>query len=113
MAARFLVCLVMASVVVVGESSGEMMMYSRRLIHRFSEEVKAVRVSRGGGSVSGTWPEMKKSLEYYRMLMSSDLQRQKMKLGPHYHSLFPSQGSNTMSLGDDFGWSGPNHALPF
>ncbi|KAJ8769578.1 hypothetical protein K2173_005181 [Erythroxylum novogranatense] len=74
------------------------MSFSSRLIHRFSDEAKSLR-DLGGGA----WPE-KKSVEYYRMLMSSDLQRQKMKLGPTYQSLFPSQGSKTMSLGNNFGW---------
>ncbi|KAK3002522.1 hypothetical protein RJ639_021457 [Escallonia herrerae] len=72
--------------------------YSARLIHRFSDEAKALRVSR-----SGVWPE-RWSLEYYRMLASSDVERQKMKLGGGYQYLFPSEGSATMSLGNDFGW---------
>ncbi|KAB1199749.1 Aspartic proteinase-like protein 1 [Morella rubra] len=38
------------------------------------------------------------------MLLSSDLRRQNMKLGAHYQLLFPSQGSKTMSFGNDFGW---------
>uniref|UniRef100_A0A5B7CBN8 Putative aspartic proteinase-like protein 1 isoform X1 n=1 Tax=Davidia involucrata TaxID=16924 RepID=A0A5B7CBN8_DAVIN len=76
--------------------------YSSRLIHRFSEDVKALRVSRNG-EASGSWPE-RRSLEYYQMLVSSDVQRQKMKLGPQYQFLFPSEGSKTLSFGNDFGW---------
>ena len=72
--------------------------FSSRLIHRFSEEAKGLRVSR-----TNSWPE-RKSLEYYRLLASSDVQRQKMKLGPSFQLLFPSEGSTTMSLGNDFGW---------
>lgn len=78
--------------------------FSSRLIHRFSDEVKALRVSKkagGGGGVA--WPE-RRSLEYYRMLVSSDLEKQKMRIDPKYQLLFPSEGSQTMSLGNDFGW---------
>ncbi|XP_050206552.1 aspartic proteinase-like protein 1 [Mercurialis annua] len=74
--------------------------FSSRLIHRFSDEVRAIRVS---SSKNVSWP-VKKSLEYYEMLFNSDFQRQKLRLGPHYNFLFPSQGSRTMSLGNDFGW---------
>lgn len=82
--------------------------FSSRLIHRFSDEVKALRVSRkaaggGGGGGGVTWPE-RRSLEYYRMLVSSDLEKQKMRIDPKYQLLFPSEGSQTMSLGNDFGW---------
>ncbi|GAA0157424.1 aspartic protease [Lithospermum erythrorhizon] len=38
------------------------------------------------------------------MLLSSDLEKQKMKLGPHYQILYPSEGSSALSLGNDFGW---------
>ncbi|XP_019248401.1 PREDICTED: aspartic proteinase-like protein 1 isoform X3 [Nicotiana attenuata] len=75
------------------------MFYSSKLVHRFSDEVKKLRVSRNGE----VWPQHR-SLEYYGRLMSSDLQRQKMKLGPQFQLLFPSEGSKTMPLGNDFGW---------
>ncbi|OMO55998.1 Peptidase A1 [Corchorus capsularis] len=75
--------------------------YSSRLIHRFSDEAKLLRFPRNGGGVR--WPE-RKSLEYYELLVNSDFQRQKMKLGPKYDLVFPSQGSKTMSFGNDFGW---------
>ncbi|XP_048232806.1 aspartic proteinase-like protein 1 isoform X2 [Ricinus communis] len=91
--------LVMASLLI--DKSAEVT-FSSRLIHRFSDEVKALRVSRKD-SLSYSWPE-KKSMDYYQILVNSDFQRQKMKLGPQYQFLFPSQGSKTMSLGDDFGW---------
>lgn len=79
--------------------------FSSRLIHRFSEEVKALGVSRSGGASStGFWPD-KRSLEYYQLLVSSDFLRQHVKLGAHYELLFPSEGSKTMSLGNDFAWS--------
>lgn len=75
--------------------------YSSRLIHRFSDEVKLLRVLRNDGGVR--WPEMK-NLEYYELLVNSDFQRQKMKLGTNYNLFFPSQGSKTTSFGNDFGW---------
>lgn len=75
--------------------------YSSRLIHRFSDEVKLLRVLRNDGGVR--WPEMK-NLEYYELLVNSDFQRQKMKLGTKYNLVFPSQGSKTTSFGNDFGW---------
>lgn len=73
--------------------------YSSRLIHRFSDELKGLRVSKKDEN----WP-MKRSLNYYKMLVDSDVQRQNMKLGPHSPFLFPSEGSQTMSFGNDFGW---------
>ncbi|KAJ9177647.1 hypothetical protein P3X46_012842 [Hevea brasiliensis] len=101
MAARSLLILVMASLL-VGESLE--ITFSSKLIHRFSDEMKTLRVSKYGSlSMRNLWPE-KKSVEYYQKLVSSDFQRQKMKLGPHYNFLFPSEGSKTMSLGNDFGW---------
>lgn len=99
MAARSLFILVMASLLVHRTLQ---ITFSSRLIHRFSDEVRAFRVSRNVRA-AGAWPE-RKSLEYYRMLSSSDLQRQKMKLGPQYQVLFPAEGSKTMSFGNDFGW---------
>lgn len=75
--------------------------YSSRLIHRFSDKAKLLRVLRNDGGVR--WPEMK-NLEYYELLVNSDFQRQKMKLGTNYNLFFPSQGSKTTSFGNDFGW---------
>ncbi|PIA55105.1 hypothetical protein AQUCO_00800086v1 [Aquilegia coerulea] len=81
---------------------------SSKLIHRFSDELKAFRVFKHGEKVisdssSSSWPK-RKSVEYYELLVNSDLQRQKMKLGAQYKFLFPSKGSKTMSFGNDFGW---------
>lgn len=76
--------------------------YSSRLVHRFASEVRKLMVSRNG-EVGVAWPQHR-SVEYYGKLMNSDLQRQKMKLGPQFQLLFPSQGSKTMPLGNDFGW---------
>jgi len=103
-----LLILVMSSLLV--QNTVELATFSSRLIHRFSKEYKEVSVSRGG-DVNGTWWPEKKSKEYYQILVSSDLKRQKLKLGPHYQLLFPSQGSKTMSLGNDFGWYGQSWKL--
>lgn len=88
---------------------------SLRLIHRFSDEAaKALKFSpletNGSAGVS-SW--RKKSKDYYRVLLSNDLHRQKTKLGSHYRLLFPSQGSNTVSFGNDFGWFAFYIPFPF
>ncbi|XP_073103650.1 aspartic proteinase-like protein 1 isoform X1 [Elaeis guineensis] len=72
---------------------------SSRLVHRFSDEARAAAASRGGGG----WPA-RRSAEYYQVLARSDLQRQKRLLGSRYQTLFPSEGSETLHLGNDFGW---------
>ncbi|KAK9069448.1 hypothetical protein SSX86_011352 [Deinandra increscens subsp. villosa] len=76
--------------------------YSSRLIHRFSDEMRAVRVSREGHAADD-WPE-EGSLGYYRRLMDNDVERQKMNLGSHHQVMFPSAGSKTVSGGNDLGW---------
>lgn len=98
MAARFLVAM---SVVVLLIESCMAAMFSARLIHRFSDEVKAFRAARSG--LSGSWPEWR-TMEYYKMLVRSDWERQKVMLGSKYQFLFPSEGSKTMSFGNDYGW---------
>lgn len=96
MATRFLISLIISCI--LAESSMAVT-FSSKLIHRFSEEVKAFGVPK-----NGAWPE-KKSLEYYQLLMKNDLQKQKMNLKlKKYQLLFPSEGSKTMSFGNDFGW---------
>lgn len=88
----------------------EPIVYSARLVHRFSNEAKAhrgVRVLKNGAEVAGGvgfWPQ-RRSLEYYRRLLSSDVQRQTLKLNPQFQFLYPSEGSVTLPLGNDFGWS--------
>lgn len=72
---------------------------SSRLVHRFSDEARAAAASRGGGR----WPA-RRSAEYYQVLARNDLLRQKRLLGPRYQTLFPSEGSETFNLGNDFGW---------
>ncbi|XP_024977962.1 aspartic proteinase-like protein 1 isoform X1 [Cynara cardunculus var. scolymus] len=76
--------------------------YSSRLIHRFSDEMRALRVSREG-QVVDDWPE-EGSLGYYRRLVRRDVERQKMNVGSQHQLLFPSAGSVTMSGGNELGW---------
>lgn len=71
--------------------------FSSRLIHRFSDEGRASIKS------PASFPE-KRSSEYYRLLASIDLRRQRMNLGAKFQSLVPSEGSKTISSGNDFGW---------
>ncbi|KAI3725674.1 hypothetical protein L1987_65466 [Smallanthus sonchifolius] len=97
--------LVMAAVVLLlecGLSTQSQVTYSSRLIHRFSDEMRAVRASREGEAVDD-WPE-EGSLGYFRRLMNSDVERQKMNVGSHHQLLFPSAGSKTMSGGNELGW---------
>ncbi|KAJ4761528.1 Eukaryotic aspartyl protease family protein [Rhynchospora pubera] len=81
--------------------SSESATLSLRLVHRFSDEA---RVSAPGGA-GWRWPS-RGSMAYYRTLLRSDLQRQKRRLGVRYQhqALFPDEGSDTFSLGNDFGW---------
>ncbi|PIN26741.1 Aspartyl protease [Handroanthus impetiginosus] len=87
----------------------EKIVYSARLVHRFSDEAKAhrgVRILDTGAEIDsgvGFWPQ-RRSLEYYRRLLSSDVQRQTLKLNPQFQFLYPSEGSATLPLGNDFGW---------
>ncbi|WOK94350.1 aspartic proteinase-like protein 1 [Canna indica] len=93
-----LIALVATSCVAFGAASSFAL--SAELVHRFSDEARVAVASRGG---SGGWPT-RRSEEYYQMLARSDLQRQKRRLGARYQLLFPSDGSETVSLGNDFGW---------
>ncbi|KAL5992284.1 hypothetical protein ACLOJK_013200 [Asimina triloba] len=99
MATHSLVCLFLALFLFRNVRS---LTLSSRLIHRFSDEAKAVMVSRNGELPAGSWP-VRGTMEYYQVLVSSDLKRQKLKLTPKYQSLFPVEGSATVSLGNDFG----------
>ncbi|KFK25303.1 hypothetical protein AALP_AA8G094900 [Arabis alpina] len=74
--------------------------FSSKLIHRFSDEGRA---SIKSPMLSDSLPE-KRSSEYYRLLTSSDFRRQRMNLGSKSQSLVPSEGSKTLSTGNDFGW---------
>lgn len=74
--------------------------YSSRLIHGFSDEVASIWASKGKNV---TVPELG-SAEHMRLLLSSDLKRQKLKLGSQNQLLVPSKGSETFFYGNDMGW---------
>lgn len=76
--------------------------FSSRIIHRFSDEAK-VHLRNNGGENVQSWPK-RGSSEYFRLLLNSDLTRQKMKLGSQDQSFYPSEGSKTLSFGNDFVW---------
>lgn len=109
MAARSLLSLllVVACVLVEEAQNAVAITLSSRLIHRFSDEAKALRASRSTGDAKlvGRWPQ-RNTRDYYQLLVNSDFRRQKMKLGSHhqFQFVFPSEGSNTASFGNDFGW---------
>ncbi|KAF3329245.1 aspartic proteinase-like protein 1 [Carex littledalei] len=79
--------------------SSESVTLSLKLVHRFSDEA---RVATPGG-VGWRLPSVG-SMEYYRTLLRSDLHRQKRRLGTRYQALYPDEGSEAFSLGNDFGW---------
>ncbi|KAJ3695787.1 hypothetical protein LUZ60_001164 [Juncus effusus] len=76
--------------------SSESASLSLKLVHRLSDEARAA-------VPSGAWPS-RGSVEYYQTLMGSDLQRQKRRLGSRFQELYPYEGSEAFSLGNDFGW---------
>ncbi|CAL9001348.1 unnamed protein product [Prunus brigantina] len=108
MAARSLLSvLLLLACVLLEPQNARALTLSARLIHRFSDEAKALRISRSGEDPKdlGRWPQ-RNSMDYYHLLASTDFQKQRMKLGSrrHFQFLFPSEGSNTVSFGNDFGW---------
>lgn len=108
MAARSLLSvLLLLACVLLEPQNARALTLSARLIHRFSDEAKALRISRSGEDPKdlGRWPQ-RNSMDYYHLLASTDFQKRKMKLGSrsHFQFLFPSEGSNTVSFGNDFGW---------
>ncbi|TKY56232.1 Aspartic proteinase protein 1 [Spatholobus suberectus] len=77
--------------------------FSSRLVHRFSEEAKVHLASRGNGSVLQSWPK-RNSSDYFRLLLRSDVTRQRMRLGSQYQSLYLSEGSQTFFFGNVLYW---------
>ncbi|QCE00484.1 aspartyl protease family protein [Vigna unguiculata] len=77
--------------------------FSSRLVHRFSKEAKIHLASRGNGSALQSWPE-RNSSEYLRLLLRSDVTRQRMRLGSQYETLYPSEGGETFSFGNVLYW---------
>ena len=101
MAVRFLIPLLIVYFLVVDAAIA--VTFSSKLIHRFSDEAKAFFVSRNSSVSVDSWPK-KRSFDYYRLLLGSDLKRQKLKLGAEYQLLFPYLGSQTLFFGNDFDW---------
>lgn len=76
-------------------------LFSTKLVHRFSGEAVSYWASKGRNT---TTPPEHGSLEHMKVLLSSDLKRQKLKLGSQNRLLVPSQGSETYFYGNDMGW---------
>ncbi|KAL4280897.1 hypothetical protein GQ457_03G033010 [Hibiscus cannabinus] len=74
--------------------------FSSKLIHRFSDEAKVIWTARNG---LVPWPK-RNSLEYLELLIGNDWKRQRMKVGSKNQLLFPSQGSQTLSFGNELDW---------
>lgn len=100
MAIRFVICLLLAKGLVEGTVG---LTFSSKLIHVYSDEAKAVWADRGKNDTFEAWPK-RNSSEYFRLLLDSDLTRQRMKLGSEYDSLYPSEGSETFFFGNVFDW---------
>ncbi|XP_054788225.1 aspartic proteinase-like protein 1 isoform X2 [Prosopis cineraria] len=100
MAFRFVLCLLLAKGLVEGMFG---LTFSSKLIHVYSDEAKAIWVSRSKNLSAESWPK-RNSSEYFRLLLGSDLTRQRMKLGSQYDFLYPSEGSETLFFGDDLYW---------
>ncbi|KAK1290397.1 Aspartic proteinase-like protein 1 [Acorus calamus] len=80
--------------------------FSSRLIHRFSDEAGERLAAGMSLHGAGGFPR-RGSLEYYGELLRRDLRRQgssKLGQGGRYDLLFPSEGSETAGLGNEFGW---------
>ncbi|KAK4274080.1 hypothetical protein QN277_017365 [Acacia crassicarpa] len=97
MAFRFVLCLLLAKGLVEGTVA---LTFSSKLIHVYSDEAKAVWASRRKNLSDESWPK-RNSSEYFRLLLGSDLTRQRMKLGSQHDFLYPSEGSQTLFFGDD------------
>ncbi|PKA58081.1 Aspartic proteinase-like protein 1 [Apostasia shenzhenica] len=89
-----------ARIVLAGDNS---LTFSAPLLHRFSEEARAAATAAPAREV-GRWPS-RRSREYYEVLVRSDLLRRRRRLGgAKYSNMYPAEGSETLSLGNDFGW---------
>lgn len=84
-------------------SIAKSVIFSSPLVHRFSEEARVAAAAVPGRAV-GRWPS-RRSPEYYKVLERSDRLRQRRRLGgAKYSLLYPAEGSETISPGNDFGW---------
>ncbi|PKU62530.1 Aspartic proteinase-like protein 1 [Dendrobium catenatum] len=84
-------------------AGAEPLIFSSPMVHRFSEEARRAAAAVPAREV-GWWPALR-SPEYYEVLVRSDRVRQRRRLGgAKYSMLYPAEGSETLSLGNDFGW---------
>ncbi|KAJ4839930.1 hypothetical protein Tsubulata_008567 [Turnera subulata] len=77
--------------------------FSSKLIHRFSDEAKSLRISDAAVGDDQRWPK-RNTFDYMRLLLDNDLKRQRMKLGSKTQPLFPAQGSRTLFFGNELSW---------
>lgn len=80
--------------------AGTRRLYSSQLIHHLSDEAVSYLESKG----HKVKPPVAGTLDHSRVLLSSDVKRQRLKLGSHNQLLIPSQGSSTFNYGNDLGW---------
>ncbi|KAA8532546.1 hypothetical protein F0562_032638 [Nyssa sinensis] len=76
--------------------------YMSKLIYRFFDEAKSFWVSRKGNV---SWPKQR-NVVFFRLLLSGDLNRQRMKIGSQNQLLVPSKGNKTFSYGNKLGCCG-------
>ena len=95
--ARFALILLMVSLFV---DTSVAVTFTSKLVHRFSDEAKSFWASRNGNI---SWPKQR-SVDFFRLLLSSDAKRQRLKIGSKNQLLVPSEGSETLFFGNDLGW---------
>ncbi|XP_022963449.1 aspartic proteinase-like protein 1 [Cucurbita moschata] len=99
--ANFLVVLLFVACFFVDSSVA--LRLSSRLIHRFSDEAKALWKSRNGNASGKFWPR-RNSLKYFETLKDYDLKRRRLKIGSKYEVIFPSEGNEVVFFGNEFDW---------
>ncbi|KAJ8771613.1 hypothetical protein K2173_026790 [Erythroxylum novogranatense] len=97
----FCLLLVIYFFLIVRRSNGTT--FSSRLVHRFSDEAKAVWISRNVNVSADSWPK-RNGFEYLQALLENDLKRRQLKVGAQNQLLFPARGSKTLSFGNDLAW---------
>ncbi|KAJ4831479.1 hypothetical protein Tsubulata_037616 [Turnera subulata] len=78
-------------------------MFSSKLIHRFSDEAKSLRISDAAVGDDLWWPK-RNTFDYVRLLLDNNLKRKRMSLGSKTRPLFPAQGSRTLFFGNELSW---------
>lgn len=99
--ANFLVVLLFVACFLVDSSVA--LRLSSRLVHRFSDEAKALWKSRNGNASGKFWPR-RNSLKYFETLKDYDLKRRRLKIGSKYEVIFPSEGNEVVFFGNEFDW---------